>query len=437
MKINEIYTENLLNSLPSFYKEFIYNDKFMKLLLNSYISVVNNLRRYAESMYYNTFLDTTEYYRNLEFAVLDVQNALYDVNTIATQFAAAGLGSWFSEETSLKSKVDFLYKIGKYELLDSRRSWDAVSNDILSLDISKNFSGDSGYYTNLRDYAVSNNKLYLFNDLAKYPSRVSRSKSLLLSNIIVDNKKLENRFGTLASLTKSPVISPEEYMSILKGIFRFYINGPTVKSFKEVLQFLTMSEENINIFDRYSNDIPWVYEQEYNVGLLTDFNFIIELPLTTTAIYDKKEYIIQIVKLLKPTYTQLAMYYTNAYDIATEEYTKASDDYVIAPAKFSRDFYIYPPILLSASTGIYVDSFLDQGYLNLEEADYEYAVDYTQVNTEIYYPSNRSQEEFFLDEDFLDIHFLINEGSLRPNSSVVVRLTTPEGGLLQEYVSSL
>ena len=317
---NKQVVSNLMTLLPSVYRDFIYDDNFIKLLLDTYVDVAGFVGRYAQSIYDNTSINTAEYFRNLEFATLTLKDSLYDVNKVAIAFYQAGIGNWYASETPLKDKVGFLDSLGLYETLSVQREWDVNSNYVISLKIARDFNQYLGYYDNLKDYVVKDNKLFLFNDLAKLPQTPGGEKTVLLTDIFIDVNKIENRWGTLLGNLKPNFISPAKYAQTISGTINSLNEGLTIKLLREVIANIT--EPSVNFFDKYSTNLPVRYKyddfinSEGTLGELRlgEFDFIAELPASLFGTAEIRQYIIQVLNLMKPAYTNFSIYGLTQYE---------------------------------------------------------------------------------------------------------------------------
>lgn len=264
--------DSLISNLPSFYNEFIYNDEFIKHLFDVYAEVLSFVTQQGKEVFLNTAVNNTELYRNINTSVLTLSKSLYDVNKIAEDFTAEGYGNWFDEDTELKTKVDFLELKGYYEELDSRRAWDTTASEIISLKIAKDFSEQLGYYEQGKDFVIRNNRLFTFNNLAKLNPYRYASKQVLVRDIMVDLKKLENRWGMFFPGIRGDCISRFEYKDFLQSALKFDV---TISKMKDVTKILSSTLDN-NLRDAYSRkNLPAEYLTQFSH--LGPFDFIFKL----------------------------------------------------------------------------------------------------------------------------------------------------------------
>lgn len=269
---NEEVVSKLVSDLPSFYSEFLYDPKLIQTLFDAYVDVFEHMTNEVKSVYYNTCLDKAEILRSINKGVLTLSKSLYDVNKVSAAFASAGNGDWFSSATTLKSKILFLESLGHFEILDANRVADTNLRDVVDLVIAKDFSESMGYYTNYEDYVVVNNTLFLFNDLAKPVA--GNVKKVLAKDILVDYRKIDNRWGVLFESITKDYLTPFEYKEFIQALL---VYSPTVSKMKGIIQNL-MSKGGGDLYDSHvRKNVPeeFLLSPPQN---LKPFDFIFKIP---------------------------------------------------------------------------------------------------------------------------------------------------------------
>jgi hypothetical protein len=135
----------------------------MRLLVDTYSTTTGLIENAANSVMLNTTINTTELHRNYSFATITLHDSLYDVISIAQDFADTGLGDWFSEATPMGTKVTYLDSHGLYEDLRITQELEP-GQEVISFEISKDISGMRGNYIPMKDFVFTGNKLYVFNE---------------------------------------------------------------------------------------------------------------------------------------------------------------------------------------------------------------------------------------------------------------------------------
>lgn len=312
--INLIGQSKLYDYLPSFYQSDLDNDKFINTLMHSYVEIHNLYKKEVQRVYNDLFLNKIEYFRELPLSVLSLNASLYNITDILSDFYTTTGKSWLAAEATISDKVTYLLAKGHYENL-LYTALDGKKLKVYSMNICRDFSELLPKYEYFKDYVIYDNKLFVFNDLAK-PTSNSLSKNVLAKNVIMESDKLSSKWGFMVGLEKPNFLSKFQYHNIIRGIIESFRDGAQVSNLKNVVKYIAGSKTEINVYDAYSLDLPDAYRVMYNNNTLCEFDFIIEFPANFAPNATVSDFIINVVKMIKPAYATFAMYSTT---VATDD----------------------------------------------------------------------------------------------------------------------
>ncbi len=306
--VNDNYISKLTSRLPSFYKDYVYDDEFIKVLFDSYVEVNNNFVQDADRLKRNTTLDSAELYKTIPMLILSLDKSLYNIVDVANTFKTKTNKDWFSATTTFKDKIDYLDNVGKYDILTVPDS--PATEKVIQLSIQKDYTGILGNYVENEDYVLQDGKLYVFGELAKVP--VDGVKKVVARNIMTDAKKLEDRWGILLPFVRQGVFSRHEYRDLLQALIAYQ---PYVKNLRDAVQAVTLSKNSF-LVDRYSrkNVSKEFLTDDMSLGPF-EFTYNIPANLVTALLYvpedspyyyetkERTEAIYDFINALRPAHT--------------------------------------------------------------------------------------------------------------------------------------
>lgn len=273
MKNNELVT-SVFGKLPSFYREHIYDPTFIKELFDCYAEVINILNTYAKYLYNASSLTTISKYKIIDKKILILSTSLYNILNTAAEFQTSTGSDWFTTATSVADKIAYLEALSKNDDLFLYGLDNTVLTDeVISMSIKKDFSQELSSYINLRDFYIRENKLYIFNDLAKPPVR-GAVKKVLATDLVVKNNKLDNKYGIFYPNIYSEYSTSDEYKNMLQTLIT---SDFKVSAIQRVLENLNLSETSMSIRDTYTKkNLPVSYLTTPET--LYPFEFVYTLP---------------------------------------------------------------------------------------------------------------------------------------------------------------
>lgn len=301
---NDKYVEYMMSKLPNFYRDYVYDDKYIRVLFDSLVDSADLVREYVDSVKNNYVLTNTEIVSTDAIKAITLSTALYDVTKLPI--------SW--DNLSLGGKVDLLDELGYYELLDTD---DLLGNHetIVDMEILRDFSGYLPPYRRGEDYVIVDNKLYLFGTLAKPGVYGATRRTILVKSHVANKSRLWRRWGIFIPEIDPGPLGGTEYRDLLATLVGF---EPTATNMRRAIIALSGAElgGTAMFMDHYSRKnvtlsafhtaeqlgrFEFTYKLPPEYAVLLGFGDNIPPEYRETQI--RLQNIISFMKLMKPAHT--------------------------------------------------------------------------------------------------------------------------------------
>ncbi len=307
MIINKLVsTDELYNRLTNFYKDYLYSRNFIDILHGGYITTYNYLLNILEQVSRGASLEDITAYRYVPFFMLNITTGLYNLESLKrTNFSFT---TW--DNLTLAQRIELLDSYGYYEALTFVGQSSNVTPIIKKVEIDRYVDDSiSNKYLELTDYILNNNKLYFFGDLAKPITNITNDgKVVYLKNIYIDYNDSYNKWGIFTAIPKPPYLTDQEYLNAVKVLLKTIADGPKIDNITAALAAITnFSSDEITVIDKYCTDHPIS-------ASLKPFDFAISFPSELMQYQDRIEYTNLLLEIIRPKYTNYALYYGNTSD---------------------------------------------------------------------------------------------------------------------------
>lgn len=284
------------DSLSNFYKEYSYPDSGIDFFLKLFQEMGQAVDHYLTTVQRDQTIKSMEAFKRYNFAAFRAHGACYKIEelladaSLSAIFPIGGstedkIKAWTTFESvngfpaiSDEQRVEFLEKAGKGIQLSAKRVLDDVEPRIVSLNL---FDMQKRQYTHGFDFILSNNKIYLFGQVA-VPS-VDNS-SLIATQVYVDYDSPNRLIGSRIGIGYNENISKPEYRDFIQMVSYVLIKGPTVKNIRDSFNLLA-GWENSDVIDYVSAKgvRRELWTNTEGGAILTPFDFLVTIPARSAS----------------------------------------------------------------------------------------------------------------------------------------------------------
>jgi hypothetical protein len=287
-------SENLLYSLPSFYRDFLPVDNSLLKLYDVYAKTID----YAWNVYRETedgqFISTTRTVSTIPYFKVDIEDAFYSVQT-----AEILSGMNFEDQVAYMDKNN-LY--ASFSFSQKNQTDDPI---VYSMRLMISFT-DTVPLKMFTDYFIRNNRLYLL------PSFVQSNKQVLrylhAFDMKINDYTLEKNFGSRFQLKPGSLLTRFEYRDVLEAYIRAFQGNLTIRALKESIRLAT-KWDTFSIEDMKSPSISEAKLQLYKDWTISPLKFLVTLPEELIPEKAKTNIVRTLLNEIKESQTDYMLFY--------------------------------------------------------------------------------------------------------------------------------
>ena len=314
--INPQYTEYLYSQLSNFYREYMYDENFYRILLDAFTDAAFYIKNAADSVVNNTTLNSAEIAHNETLFKVKLNDALYDVSNLKVNFKLATGYDWESDATPINVKINYLDNLGHFNYLINNINSEPLAN-LIDIRLQQDYSTELPPYTRGKDYFIKDSKIFAFNNLAKPVLHGGTDKNVLGRDLTTYNNVLSDRWGIFIPEVKNNYLEGFEYKEFFQAIVNFTPTIANMRKAVSALSFGTLSDQAM-FRDKYSKKNISIdqFKSAANIGA---FEFVYKVPPEYTAlsglsiedvptnsldVYTRITNITNFLKAMKPAHTR-------------------------------------------------------------------------------------------------------------------------------------
>lgn len=299
----------------NFFENYLSDPNQIKVLNKMYEGVFKLLQHNIDEVDSMINLSKVPTYRKIPFQMIQTTDAYYTLHELLNKdIVSSTLGFEIDESfESKKSKWNLLSANEKAAIADSagysilltgmsfiKRSehLNNIKFNIIKFDL---YDKENRLLIRNVDYVFRENKIILIKELDE--KNFIRDNSLILRDVIIDCNVSEDLIGTKMKINYSSDLTKNYYNTAMKAFTKASSGGPTVNSLSKSLSSHNIMK-GISIYDKWN--APKTKKRFWNTYAengLTEFDFMVSLPLSFIYNTDKLNVIEQFFKNIKPAYT--------------------------------------------------------------------------------------------------------------------------------------
>lgn len=434
--------------MSNFFNDYASNPEQSKIIKKSFEGLFDILQLQAQEISRNHNISRVLTYRRIQFQKIDMSDAIYSLTDLlndASIMSVVGIehNKPFNQKLELWNKMSPMEKanlldIANYSIMLTSFSHLLSEDEFMArkfnvIDFELTDLSNNKYIKNV-DYVFYDNKLFLLRQFNS--DDIYRQKYLILKDIVIDMNTTEGILGERLNIPYNYEFTKTDYTETLKGFVEAAAGGPTLDNLTKALGRYKALDE-VKIYDKYSANkvMSTFWGSNGYMGTLSNFDFIISMPIKFVYKPEKLEYIRKFFTQIKPSYSNFIFTpeldtkdelplkfkddilkiegtrrpfvdymkkddYTYSLNIhKTSDYMNKSDNHWYTPTSYIKDYY----------DPRHTDSHLKFTTANLNDLitynqDFEYDVKYD-IKEKVHV-RRWVQDGYYLDKDYFDVNYL-------------------------------
>lgn len=323
--------------MNNFFKDYTNNPEQIEVIKESFSGLFNILQSQVQEISRNNNISKILTYRRIQFQKIDISEAVYSLSDLLNDESIMSIIG-VQSNISFNQKMEIwnsmtprekahLLDVANYSILLTSFSHLLNEDEFMArkfnvIDFELTDLSNNKYIENI-DYVFYDNKLFLLKQFES--DDIYRQKYLILKDIVIDINTTEDSLGEHLNIPYNFEFTKTDYTETLKGFAEAAAGGPTLSNLSKAINRYK-ALDGVRVYDRNSstNITSHFWGTDGYVGTLTDFDFIVAMPVSLIYKPEKLEYIRKFFEQIKPSYTNFI--FTPELGTKDELPLKFSDD---------------------------------------------------------------------------------------------------------------